>query len=482
MLFQNFAIALQKNKLMKQTYFFKSLSTLVCVASFSGMLVAQNATTDDGRVHTANTTTTSTARNEQPATLLTYLCDSVGTTQAAGNGNDGAMFDVVAVQNTRITFLDVALSPGSNGTIKVYYRMGTHIGHESTPSDWIFIDSTRLTDGLGLEHIPIFINKTVTAGNTIAFYVTGNADGLTVDYTNGTTLSAIANQDAFIQVLEGTGVSYPFAGTFAPRVFNGSVIYCDAAPTITCDSLITNMSSNNGNDGNMFDVVIGSSDVSLQRLYCNVNGSGWWHIYYRSGGYLGHETNPGDWILIDSAEVTSIGANLPTPIMIDLNLYATAGSTVSFYVTGNGTGADINYIDGTQEGAVYSTDGAISIKEGKGVTWPFAGNFAPRIWSGYIDYCIGITGVEESIGTLWSAEVLPNPASSQAELVITAPTTIDNAQVRILDINGREVFASNGVSNNRIALPVDQMSAGIYFYLVLSENGQVLTKGKFMRQ
>ncbi len=464
---------------MTQNYFLKSLTAL---CYFGGMLNAQHAVTDDGLIHTKATTTLTTARYDQPPQALSYLCDSVTTTQDAGNGNDGAMFDVVAVQNTRITFLDVALSPSSSGTIKIYYRMGTHIGHETNPASWIFIDSTRLVDVVGLDHIPIFINKTVTAGNTIAFYVTGNTDGLAIDYTNGTTLSAIHRQDAFIQVLEGTGVSYPFASTFAPRVFNGSVIYCDASPTITCDSLLTNMTSNNGNDGNMFDVVIGPNDVSLQRLYCNVNGSGWWHIYYRQGGYLGHETNPSDWILIDSAQVTSVAADVPTPIMIDLNLYAVAGSTISFYATGNATGADINYIEGTQEGAVYSTDGNISIKEGKGVTWPFAGNFAPRIWSGYIDYCLGITGVEESVGTLWSAEVLPNPASSQAELVIAAPNTIDNAQVRILDINGREVAAINGVNNNRVALPVDQLSAGVYFYLVMSENGQVLTKGKFVRQ
>ncbi|MGL4596414.1 MAG: T9SS type A sorting domain-containing protein, partial [Bacteroidia bacterium] len=452
---------------------------------FGGMLNAQNAVTDDGRIHTTTTTQTqtqTTARYEQPTHVLSYLCDSVATTQAAGNGNDGAMFDVVAVQNARITFLDVALTPGSIGTIKVYYRMGTHVGHETNSASWIFIDSTRMADAPGLDHIPIFINKTVTAGNTISFYVTGNVDGLAVDYTNGTTLSAVYNQDAFIRVLEGTGVSYPFAATFAPRVFNGSVIYCDAAPTIACDSLLTSMSSNNGNDGNMFEVEIGPSDVSLQRLHCNVNGSGWWHIYYRQGNYAGHETTPSDWILIDSAQVISLGADVPTPIMIDLNLYATAGSVISFYVTGNGTGADINYIDGTQEGANYSADGAMAIRQGKGVTWPFAGNFSPRIWSGYIDYCIGITGVEESIGTTWNAEVLPNPASSQAELVIAAPNTIDNAQVRILDINGREVAAINGVNNNRVALPVDQLSAGVYFYLVMSENGQVLTKGKFVRQ
>ncbi|MGL4597007.1 MAG: hypothetical protein ACRCYO_05740, partial [Bacteroidia bacterium] len=61
---------------MTQNYFLKSLTALCC---FGGMLNAQNAVTDDGRIHTTTTTTQTqtqtTARYEQPTHVLSYLCD-----------------------------------------------------------------------------------------------------------------------------------------------------------------------------------------------------------------------------------------------------------------------------------------------------------------------------------------------------------------------------------------------------------------------
>lgn len=465
---------------MKHTYIrFAVAAALLAFTS----LDAQQTTTDDGRVHTASAVlTTGSSAAGTPASLS---CDSLGTTLAAGNGNDGVMFDVVALQNTRITYLDAKLLPTAVGTIKIYYRMGSHINHEGTPADWTFIDSCRVaTVASGINHLPIYINLTVNAGDTIAFYVTANLDGQSVDYTNGTTLSAVHRQDTYIKVLEGTGVSFPFAGTFTPRIFNGAISYCDANYVMTCDSLNTSFSSNNGNDGNMFDVVVGSSDVTIQRLWGNINGSGWWMVYYRIGGYAGHENTPGDWILIDSTFVVSAGADVPTLIGIDMDLYVPAGTTISFYSTGNGTGADVNYFGGTTEGAVFRSDANLSIKEGKGNSWPFAGFFDPRVWSGGIDYCVGPTGVNESLNTAagWSAQVVPNPAADQAELQLMAPGAVQNATVRILDINGREVAAVSSINTNRVSLPVSALAAGVYFYQLTDANGAVLVNGKFVRQ
>jgi len=33
-------------------------------------------------------------------------------------------------------------------------------------------------------------------------------------------------QDSHLQIYEGVGKSYPFGSDFSPRVWNGSIIYC----------------------------------------------------------------------------------------------------------------------------------------------------------------------------------------------------------------------------------------------------------------
>jgi hypothetical protein len=167
-----------------------------------------------------------------------------------------------------------------------------------------------------------------------------------------------------------------------------------------------------------------------------------------------------------------------------MDIYAPAGSTVAFYTTGNGTGADINYTDGTTEGAVYSSTPDLSIKEGKGMTYPFGGLFAPRVWNGILEYCVGPTGIDQQISTVagWSANVFPNPAGTDAQLVITSPTMIQNGSVRILDMSGREVAAVGSVNGNVVQLPVESLSAGVYYCMVQNSEGEVVCTTRFIRQ
>lgn len=457
----------------------KKLYTFLTVLAFAGTLAAQQ--TDDGRTH--NSTSANTVQRGENPSLASFACDSVQTTLAAGNGNDGIMFDVTAVQNVRITYLDMKIQPSLGGKILVYYKSGTHVGSETNAAAWTFLDTVNVTGISGYTHIPVYIDQTVSAGNSIAFYVTSNLTQ-SVDYTNGTGTGNIVRQDGFIQVREGTGMSYPFSGVFANRIPNVTVNYCDATSIPSCTSDTTTFVSNNGNDGNMFDVTIGASDVTIRRMYCNVNGAGWWKIYFRPITYVGNETNPGAWILIDSAFVTSAGPDVPTLIPVDIDLYAPAGSSYAFYTTGTATGADINYTDGTTEGAVFSTNGQISILEGKGMSYPFSGQFTPRVWNGILEYCVGPTGTTEIIRSSgnWSVTVMPNPTAGNAQLMINSPKAVENASVRIFDMNGREAANMSGINSNLVQLPVEQLSSGVYFCQVLDANGAILCTSKFIRE
>lgn len=156
-----------------------------------------------------------------------FVCDTMLTTMAGGNGQDGNMFDITAVQNVVITQFSQAV--GNDGWFKIYYRTNSFVGFDTTSAGWIFIDSALVSGStVGVPYLlPINVNVTIPAGQTYGFYITGS-DGLAaVDYTNGTAVGNVYRSDAYIQFKEGHGGVYPFNVTYKPRIWNGIIHYCD---------------------------------------------------------------------------------------------------------------------------------------------------------------------------------------------------------------------------------------------------------------
>ncbi|MDQ3109578.1 MAG: hypothetical protein M3R17_06750, partial [Bacteroidota bacterium] len=131
-------------------------------------------------------------------------CDSLKTTFVGGNGNDGIMFDVVAVQNIDISFIDIVLN-GSSDYIYIYHRTGTHVGYESSAAGWT-VDSAQVnvTTQDSLYRVPIYLDLAVNTNDTMAFYVTGTSSAF-VDYTDGVNVGNVYSQDFGMKILEGTG-------------------------------------------------------------------------------------------------------------------------------------------------------------------------------------------------------------------------------------------------------------------------------------
>ncbi len=162
----------------------------------------------------------------------------------------------------------------------------------------------------------------------------------------------------------------------------------------SCDTISTTFIGGNGADGNIFSVRA-KKDIILQNFEGHIDNSGIVKIYYLLGPYAGFENNPGAWTLVDSAFVTSNGSNTATAIPIQLNMEIDSNEIVSFYITTNGAGGSVGYTDGVLEGALFSSNGDIEIFEGQGMTYPFGGNFTPRVWNGRINYCPNINYCDE---------------------------------------------------------------------------------------
>ncbi len=148
---------------------------------------------------------------------------------AAGNGQSGNMFDVVAINDLTIKTFDVHVSGTGPYDFEVY-TLPTgmpYLPEVFNPAAWTLVGSASAVPGNGTgvpTFLPICVNTFVPAGATQAFYVT-ISNGTGINYTNGTVTGALWVADANLEFYEGSGMSYPFGSNFNPRVFNGNINY-----------------------------------------------------------------------------------------------------------------------------------------------------------------------------------------------------------------------------------------------------------------
>lgn len=151
------------------------------------------------------------------------------TTFAAGNGQNGNMFDLQATGGAPLSINSFDIHTASTGiTVEVYVvTAGTsYVGNETNAAAWTMIASVTPVNGAGVgvgTPLNLALNYNIQPGQPVGFYVTGTSG--TLSYTNGTTVGAPYASDAFLTVYEGVGKAYPFGATFTPRVWNGTVHY-----------------------------------------------------------------------------------------------------------------------------------------------------------------------------------------------------------------------------------------------------------------
>ena len=163
----------------------------------------------------------------QPTYFVQYggVADSLFTTNAAGNGSNGNMFDIEAFQDVTITGFSMFLNATTHANIEIWaYTSGSHVGNEGSNAGWTLLGSVQnFTVGTaGIYYIPTSFNQFIAAGSTMGFYVATDGGN---SYTNGTTVGGLLAQNSIFRVNEGVGKGTPFftGSTFSPRNFNGYV-------------------------------------------------------------------------------------------------------------------------------------------------------------------------------------------------------------------------------------------------------------------
>ena len=167
-----------------------------------------------------------------PSPLACASSNTLVTPYNTNNGQRGIMFDVTAITNITINCFEVNMATGST-PVAIYYKLGTHVGFATTPGAWTLIGTSPSIPGAGTNvptAVPVPVNISVTAGCTVAFYITRTtANGPIINYTNGTAVGFVFASNADLQVKDGTGKDYPFAASFTPRRFNGTIFYTQNA-------------------------------------------------------------------------------------------------------------------------------------------------------------------------------------------------------------------------------------------------------------
>ena len=154
-------------------------------------------------------------------------------------------------------------------------------------------------------------------------------------------------------------------------------------------SLTTSFASNNGCQGNMFDVVA-ANPIIIESFDINANVGSYtaevWTLT-AGGSYVGSESNMAAWTMQASTPVTVTAVDTATPLGLSLGITLGAGSTLGVYVTLQ-SATSIRYINGSLPGTTAAQDCNVQILEGLGHCSQFSAGIATRVFSGTMHYTV----------------------------------------------------------------------------------------------
>ena len=317
----------------------------------------------------------------------------INTTFDGGNGAGGNMFDIKPKTDISLTgfAINTRLAVGTNAMANIWYREGTWVGHDTSSTGWILLDSVNGTSAG--EGSPTVMDLDLHTGQDKVFEM-DKTYGIFIEATNGVhgdwryTNGDDTYEDSYLRLESGCGVEYGgFGGlTYDDRIWNGQLYYDGAWGEHYLNTTLT--SDYSSWNGNMFDiechedVVISSFDVNVSTLAGDLAGV---DIWYKSGSYVGSEATPSDWTFLGTDnKAVSAGPDAYTTVAIS-SPELSAGNTYAFYVR-VGNGDSMHYSAGSS--TWNNSDMTITCGASLGGSNPFnaAATSSQRTWNGRLRY------------------------------------------------------------------------------------------------
>jgi len=195
-----------------------------------------------------------------------------------------------------------------------------------------------------------------------------------------------------------------------PSVIAGSnVTICEGnttqlgATTSQSNTLTVLTGGTNGcTGGNMFDITVGTTPLTITSfdITPDANGAQTVNVYYKTGTYVGSETNIAAWTLLGSYPITGTAdvlVNMPIT-----NLPLSVSTTYGIY---------INYNSAYTTGSASISNSHMTVTAGAGLCGQFSGVNTPRTFNGSINYDITPTLSWTPSATL-SSSTIANPIAS----------------------------------------------------------------------
>ncbi len=152
-------------------------------------------------------------------------------------------------------------------------------------------------------------------------------------------------------------------------------------------TLTTSLSTNNNQQGVMFDLTVGTSNLRITGfdIFTQTTNTFDVELYMKSGTWVGSDTTPADWTLVGSTNLTGGGAS--TLVFLDTaDFTLAANSTFALYLTTVSIFESIRYTSGTATGSLLAGNSDLTIYEGAGKAYAFSTTYAPRDFTGTIYY------------------------------------------------------------------------------------------------
>lgn len=163
-------------------------------------------------------------------------------------------------------------------------------------------------------------------------------------------------------------------------------------------SLSTGVTSTGGGEGAFFDLTAGADPVTITGFEINRVGSGEVRVYYKTGSYVGFETNAGAWTLLGSQVVNGGTGFIQTLYPLNVGgVTIPAGSTYGLLIWAPGYAATgVRSIRYETAAALTVSSPQLTLTAGAGsfggsTDDPFDGFLDNRVWRGTVFYRYGVS-------------------------------------------------------------------------------------------
>ena len=153
-----------------------------------------------------------------------FYKESLHTSLNSNINFNGTMFDLIASDSIVIDSFDVKIfSPGLQG-VEVLYKVGSHLGFETDPSAWTYLDNA-MVDVINQNEwttVPIG-GLSIAQGDTVGIHVRMQNAGSSLSYQSVS--SPVTRSTSELTMITGSGINATYTSSYYPRDWSGGVHY-----------------------------------------------------------------------------------------------------------------------------------------------------------------------------------------------------------------------------------------------------------------